>query len=273
MAARISLRAGDGAVLAGERWIGGEPVVVLLHAGVTDRRAWKAVATELDRQGRDVIAYDRRGFGETRAQPDGSGLDDLRAVLTQAAEGPAWLVGNSQGGELALDMALAEPSLLAGLVLIAPAVSGAPEPEDSDLDPATLEIGAAIEAAAADGDLAAVNRLEVRLWLDGPASPEGRVSGAARDLALEMNAIALTSHRDAEPRSGLGAWDRLAEVTVPTTLVCGELDIPLMLERCRLVAGRLPNARPPVELPGVAHLPGLEDPGAVARMIDEAIEA
>lgn len=45
-----------------------------------------------------------------------------------------------------------------------------------------------------------------------------------------------------------------------------------MIERCRLVAGRLPNARPPVEPPGVAHLPGLEDPDAVARVIDEAFD-
>lgn len=37
-----------GARLIGERWSGPGPVVVLLHAGVTDRRSWRAVAAALE---------------------------------------------------------------------------------------------------------------------------------------------------------------------------------------------------------------------------------
>jgi hypothetical protein len=47
------------------------------------------------------------------------------------------------------------------------------------------------EVAEESGDLATLNKLEIRLWLDGPSSPEGRVGGAGRELALAMNAIAL----------------------------------------------------------------------------------
>jgi pimeloyl-ACP methyl ester carboxylesterase len=50
--------------LAGERWPGSGPTVVMLHAGMTDRRSWQAVTAGLDGRA-TVVAYDRRSFGET----------------------------------------------------------------------------------------------------------------------------------------------------------------------------------------------------------------
>jgi len=69
----------------------------------------------------------------------------------------------------------------------APRVSGDPEPDDEDYIAATDGLAEAIDAAWTAGELEACNRLEVRLWLDGPAGPEGRVSGPPRELALDMN--------------------------------------------------------------------------------------
>lgn len=117
-----------GGALAADRWPGAGPTVVLLHAGVADRRGWTEVAGHLAATGLDVVAYDRRGFGAT---PPGDApfthLDDLRAVLdATAGDRPAWLVGNSMGGALALDAALALPARVAGLVLLSPGVSGTP---------------------------------------------------------------------------------------------------------------------------------------------------
>ncbi len=270
----ITCTAADGVALAGERWAGGGPAVVLLHAGVADRRAWTEVAADLGGAGADVVAYDRRGFGATPAVGAADHLADLGAVLEQTCGSPAWLVGNSQGGRIALDMALTEPDRVAGLVLIAPAVSGEPEPDDDELDPDTRRLDAAIGAAEDAGDLAAVNRLEAHLWLDGPAAPEGRVGGSLRKLALEMNAIALAADwpDDAEPAE-LDTWDRLAEIATPATVAWGELDLPFFANRCRILAERLPSLRRAVELPGTAHLPGLEHPDRVAALIAEAIGA
>ena len=59
-------RAVRGVTLAGERWDGEGAPVVLLHAGVADRRAWRAVAPQL---AAPAIAYDRRGFGDTPPTP------------------------------------------------------------------------------------------------------------------------------------------------------------------------------------------------------------
>ena len=56
--------------------------VVLLHAGVADRRMWGAQVGALAAAGFRAIAYDRRGFGETlHADDEYSQVGDLVAVL------------------------------------------------------------------------------------------------------------------------------------------------------------------------------------------------
>jgi pimeloyl-ACP methyl ester carboxylesterase len=242
----------DGADLAAERWQGGAPVVVLLHEGVSDKRGWREVATLLA-PATTVVAYDRRGFGET---PPSSGMfthvADVLAVLDYLADdyladGPAWLVGASAGGMIALDTALLAPDRVAGLVLLGSSVSGAPAP---DLDP---------------------HRLEMWVWLDGPAQPEGRVSGPARSLALDMNAIVIANKVPGKTgASGVDAWNRLAEVRLPATVACGELDAPFVIDRNRQLARRLPSATFQI-LPGMAHQPYLEHPDQVANLICQAI--
>ena len=259
-----------GCDLAGERWPGGAPLVVLLHEGVSDRRGWRQVAGRLAPQV-TVVAYDRRGYGES---PAGTApfthVDDLLGVLDREQAGRAWLVGASAGGGLALDAALLAPDRVAGLVLLGTAVSGAPEP---DLDPDTQRFDALLDAALAAGDLEEINRLETWLWLDGPSEPEGRVGGAARALALDMNAVILRNEgREDDGDSGTDAWHRLNEVQVPVTVACGGLDVPFIIARSRELAGRLRGASYR-ELPGMAHQPYLERPGQVADLVLSTLAA
>ena len=184
-----------GATLVGDRWRGAGPTIALLHAGVCDRRCWREVGERLGAAGRDVVAYDRRGFGDV--PPAGAPfrhVDDLLAVLDAVSpDAPAWLVGSSMGGGVALDAALEAPERVAGLVLLAPAISGDPGPGDEAYSAATDGLADAIDAAWTAGALEECNRLEVRLWLDGPAGPEGRVSGPPRELALDMNRIVIAN--------------------------------------------------------------------------------
>ncbi|HVC05539.1 MAG TPA: alpha/beta hydrolase [Candidatus Acidoferrales bacterium] len=256
------------ATLAAERWPGEGQPVVLLHAGVADRRSWHAVADAL--QPRSVVAYDMRGYGETTTATYGfTHLDDLRAVLDQVATGPVWLVGSSMGGELAIDAALSDPDRIAGLVLLAPAVSGAPEP--TVFDASTEHLVRLWEAAQTSGDLDEINRIEMWLWLDGPSAPEGRVSGSARELALQMNAIALKNEIPEESgKSGLAAWSRLEEITMPVTVACGDLDLPFVVSRSRELSDWLADSRHHV-LAGMAHMPYLEDPAMIAELISSSI--
>lgn len=257
------------ATLAAERWPGEGQPVVLLHAGVADRRSWHAVAEALQPR-TSVVAYDMRGYGETTTATYGfTHLDDLRAVLDQVATGPVWLVGSSMGGELAIDAALSDPDRIAGLVLLAPAISGAPEP--MEIDPLTKRLVDLWEAAQTSGDLDEMNRIETWLWLDGPSAPEGRVSGAARALTLEMNAIALKNELPEESgKSGLAAWSRLEEITMPVTVACGDLDVPFVVSRSKELSDWLADSQHHV-LPGMAHLPYLEDPAKIAELIRSSL--
>lgn len=254
--------------LVGERRPGPGPVVVLLHAGITDRRSWQAVAAGLDGRA-TVISYDRRGFGETALSTEEfSHAEDLLAVLDELTAGPAWLVGSSAGGGVAVDAAVMAPERVAGLVLLAPAVSGAPAP---DLDADTAHFDRLLDQAMEAGDRDEVNRLEAWLWLDGPAQPEGRVDGPARKLLLDMNRIVIANEVPEEAgSSGIDAWSQLHRLNAPTTVACGDLDVPFLVGRSRELAERLVNGRHRL-LAGMAHLPQLEDPAAVGDVILDAL--
>jgi pimeloyl-ACP methyl ester carboxylesterase len=120
------------------------------------------------------------------------------------------------------------------------------------------------------GDKAELNRLETWIWLDGPGEPEGRVSGPARELALDMNEIVLRNDVPEDAgASGVDAWSRLSEVTMPVTVVCGDLDASFLVSGSRELAERLPQGRHRV-LPGTAHTPFLEQPAVVAQLIADA---
>ena len=202
--------------------------------------------------------------GRRRPAPEPfSHLDDLLAVLDHAGAGPVWLAGASAGGGLALDAALVAPHRVAGLVLMGTAVSGAPEPE---LDAATRRFEPLLDKAYAARDAGEINRLETWLWLDGPGQPEGRVGGAARKLALDMNAIIIGNGvPETAGAAGVDAWHRLAEIKVPVTVACGDLDVPFLVDRCRLLADRLPAARHHVlARHGTPALPGISQHGSAA---------
>src|SRR5271165_3256322 len=111
------------------------------------------------------------------------------------------------------------------------AVSGAPEPE---LDAATRRFEPLLEKAYTARDAGEINRLETWLWLDGPGQPEGRVGGAARKLALDMNAIIIGNDvPETAGATGVAAWHHV--------------------------------------LPGMAHQPYLESASTVAQLIRSAV--
>ena len=90
--------------------VGDGPPVLLVHAGVNDRRSWHHVVDDLSPT-HTTIAFDQRGFGETtyEAEPH-RGIDDALAVLDHAGiQGPVAVVGCSMGGRLTLDLVLAHP--------------------------------------------------------------------------------------------------------------------------------------------------------------------
>lgn len=231
------------------------PPLVFLHAGVTDHRLWleqlQAFAGE-----RTVLAYDRRGYGRTEIEAAGeySHLQDLWAVMDGLDLQRAVLVGCSLGGKLALEAALDQPERVAGLFLVAPAMSGGPAPELTETE---LKMDAEVDAAEAAGELERCNEALAALWLDGPTSPVGRVAGAARALFLDMDALMLRAAKPGTAVEAAPIWPRLEQVQAPTHVLWGDLDLGYFQPRGEQMVKRIAGARSTV-LQGVAHLPSLE---------------
>lgn len=231
---------------------GAGPATLCLHAGIADRRMWSTLDPAA--WGR-VVAWDRRGFGETTCdgRPSSPIADALAVADALGLDRATWM-GCSQGARIALDVALARPDRVGHLILVAPAVTGAPG-EDEGLDPALIARYATAEAGPPDALVA----FETWFWLDGIDAPEGRVGDPARALVAAMNRDHLARPDPGPLAWPESAWARLEQVAAPVTLVWGGRDLPTLIARFEAMARRLPRARA-VVLPGAAHLPSVEDP-------------
>ena len=242
---------------------GDGPPVVLLHAGIVDRRMWDDVVPMLADSFR-VLRYDARGFGESSRAPSApfARWDDLFAVMDAAGIQQAHLVGVSQGAETALDAALTAPERVDHLVMSGTGLRGW---EFRD------ELNARWQAevdAWERGDLDGCAEESMRTWFDGPSRSPADVDPSARQRAWEMQRLAIDlENDDAEARGPQPpSIERLAEISAPTLVAVGELDQPDMLDTGRKLAAEIPGARYEL-LPGVAHLPPMEQPDAVARLV------
>ncbi len=253
--------------LAGECCGAGVPVV-FLHAGVADRRMWRdqLAALARDPASHRGVAYDRRGFGDSlHVEERYSQIDDLIAVLDVVApRASAVLVGCSQGGRIAIDTALAHPDRVRALVLVAPAISGAPEA--ADVPPAIQSWIDRMEEAEAVADIDRINMLEAHAWLDGPLAKERRVAGPARELFLAMNDIALRAEQRGTPVEPEPAFLRVHEIAVPVLVIRGDLDFPRIAWNCEYLAAQVPRAQSWI-VRDAAHLPNLEHADAFNRVL------
>src|SRR3954464_14480050 len=102
------------------RVAGDGPPLVLVHGSATDLTTWDGVVGDLAREHR-VIAYDRRGYGQSVHRPVRDHrvhARDLIAVLERVAEQPAVVVGWSSGGNIALATAVRRPDLFSALGIV-----------------------------------------------------------------------------------------------------------------------------------------------------------
>ncbi|WP_374834317.1 alpha/beta fold hydrolase [Paenochrobactrum pullorum] len=248
---------------------GGEPVI-FLHANVCDSRMWHSQMEVLGRYCKS-IAYDRRGFGKTRAKTtDFSSISDLMAVIEAYSEDrPTILIGCSQGAKIALDAALLHPSKIKAVALISPSVSGAPEPNyPIDIKELLLRQTQAITAQKNNE----INAIKARLWLDGPLACEGCIKGQVRQLFFDMYDTALKSSPIGSDRDQVRAYQHLHEIEMPILVLWGSLDFPHIQERSQYISKIVFKGRGK-ELNNVAHLPNLEIPDEITEIIIEFVNS
>lgn len=240
--------------------------LVLLHAGLMDRRMWDDQVGAFARQGYRVVRYDQRGFGRS-SMPDAaySPVDDLALLLDHLRIDRAHLVGLSMGGNVALDAAIVRPERVRSLVL---AASG---PVDmSQVAPEEMErIRALVTTAREQGTGAALP-----LWLAhpmlAPAMERPTLRGRLEELAAENLRTLLLDVRPTPLDPPAGA--RLGEVRAPTLVLIGGRDTAASRAAGDAAAAGIAGARK-VVLAEAGHLINLEEPEKFNRVVLEFLAA
>lgn len=238
---------------------GSGPPVLLLHAGVADRRMWDPLLPQLGHSF-TVVRPDLRGFGDSPLPGgDYADADDLAELLDHLGTPTAAVVGASYGGRVAMELATRHPGRVSELVLLCTAYRGL-EVDDPDLDAFDAEEERLLES----GDVAGAAELNVRTWL-GPQAP----TEAAEQLArMQQHAfeVQLAAERQDPPPSPARVEVDPTTLAVRTLVVSGAHDLPTFRAIARHLAEQVPGAEH-LELAWAGHLPALERPDAVLALL------
>lgn len=253
------------------------PAVLLLHAGIVDLAAWDDLVPLLVAADYRVVRFDARGYGRTITEAvDFSNQDDTVAILDRLGIGRAVLVGNSRGGQIAFDTAIAYPDRVVAVVGVGAGFGGfdgQSTPEElatydrmEALEARLEEVGPATDPAALDKLL----DLEVRFWVDGPGQPTDRVASSVRERVRAMDHASYVPDRVQARPIPLAppAADRIGDLRCPVLAVAGELDALDVAQTARYLAATAPDARA-VIWPDVAHMIGMEAPDRLAALVVE----
>lgn len=237
---------------------GGLPVV-LVHAGIADRRMWDPQWPALTEE-HDAIRLDLRGYGDSSERPQGplAPVEDLVELLALLDIDRCHLVGASYGAGVCVETALTQPDLVASLFLSAP--GGALLAE---VTPDLRAFFDAEDSALEADDLDAAVEANVSWWVDGPGRDATRLDPAVREQVRRMQrrAFELTADWDdvGEQELDPPALERLAEIDAPTMVLVGSLDLDAIQDTARRVAEGVPGSRR-VDWTDTAHLPSMERP-------------
>lgn len=125
----VDVHVDDGVHLHTRRWRGPtEPWFLLLHGLSSNARLWDGVASVLAAAGHGVVAVDLRGHGQASKPLAGYDLttvtDDLAVLLDELATGggpfagPPVVVGQSWGGNVAIELGVRAPGRARALACI-----------------------------------------------------------------------------------------------------------------------------------------------------------
>ncbi len=217
---------------------------VFLHGFGADRLTWAGTTPAI--RGIDAVTPDLPGHGNAIGNLGDGSLEDMASrLMAGLGEGsPAWLVGHSLGGGLALRLAARAPQRFRGLVLLAPMGLG------RGFDHESLARYSAIR-----------DRQEMRTFLEGLVARKGVVSQAFVDTAfgqLERHgaraALARIAGRLPVIEAELpGVLPEVAESGLDITVIWGSEDHIAGPDRDRIkTLGTL------VELAGVGHIAHVE---------------
>jgi pimeloyl-ACP methyl ester carboxylesterase len=248
--------------------------VVLLHAVTANLAVWlfsglpDALATDWR-----VTAYDLRGHGLSETTPTGytsaEMATDFAALHESLGLGPAYLVGHSFGGVVALHAAILYPDKVRGVILSDPYFPGlaAIEPNLPSAN-VWLDLRAAFGHAgvALPGEVDFKTLFRAVAGLTPPqmaAIREKMGAASSRWLAGLPRLAETTCGDDLFAVAGLTA-ERIAEVRQPVVALYDEHSP--FLATCKYLEGHLPDCAVDI-VPGAKHLAPVQNPAAFTGLV------
>jgi esterase len=252
----------NGVALYYEEHGAGEPIVCI-HGTGSSSALWRDAAAVLATHGRTIL-YDRRGFSRSeRPEPYVTNVhqhtDDAAALIDALDAAPAIVIGRSQGGEIAVDLALRYPDRVRALALLEGGGLSLSESLTRWLADLDWQVFAAAEA-----DMDTVGETMLRSVV-GDAGWEGLPEAAKEIFTANGPAIV------AEHRGGLLdlSAEELGTIAQPTLLLGATDSRPAFAEATTIMAGAMPSAR--VEWVDGGHMINPAHP-AVLAFIDEVLD-
>lgn len=258
----VRVDGGEVAVLRAGR-PGAKPAMVLLHGGGgTAAISWYRTIGPLASLG-EVIAPDFPGYGGTTGLAPlrtGADLAEFASAFMAAAGIPkAIVIGNSMGGETALQLALRHPEQVQALGLISPAgllpTSGN----------AVVQFIAWLATRLPESVLARSTLPIDKIVADPARLPAELVAAYHAEAARPGGGLPAARHTRASvgPRAMLNCvLDQVSAITVPTVFLQGADDRVVAPATTEAAAARMPNAER-VVLAGCGHWSQLEAPDQV----------
>jgi pimeloyl-ACP methyl ester carboxylesterase len=229
--------------------------VVFLHAATGSSRVWEHQIPAFTARSYRLIAYDRRGFGQTVIEATGpqpgSGADDLLALVNQLGIERFHLVGTAAGAFVALDFALSFPRRLRTLV-IANSIGGV---QDEDY----LELGRRIRPSQ-------FNALPPEFRELGPSYRAANPGGTERWKELESMSRAPGPAPPAQTMRNRITFSLLEKIATPTLLLTGGADLYAPPPLLRLFSTRIKNSESAI-VPESGHSAYWEQPDTFNRIV------
>lgn len=241
------------------------PVAVLAHCWTGSQRTWAPVARRLVANGWQVVRWDQRGHGRSRAGAKGHSIeglaDDLAAVIEQLDLREVVLVGHSMGGMTVQAFAAHHPELFAERTRATTLVATAGH---SLANPANRRAPDLLRASIVERALErpATGRLLMRSTFGRRAHPH-HLSATHEDWVATRSEVRIEF---LGAMQAMDLRDGIAGIGVPTTILCGSRDTLTPLPLSRSLAATIPGATLEV-LPGYGHMLPYEAPDAVAAAI------
>lgn len=253
--------------------------VLCLHGLTRNARDFETLAQRLAAAGRRVLCPDLRGRGDSEYARDSATyappqyVEDVLALIEQEALERFVIVGTSLGGLMAMGMAAAMPSRIAGMVL-------------NDVGPVLERAGLArIKDYVGQGRtfptwVHAARGLEQSQGMAHPGQPLDFWIGMAKRVMTVAGNGRIVFDYDMKIAEPLLAMDLDAQLdiwpvwqaleAVPVTVLRGALSDLLSPDTLAEMLRRNPSAEG-VVIPGVGHAPTLDEPASIAA-IDRLLE-